>query len=134
MAAPATQEETKVEPRGGWCISCGVRPRPKRTNWDRVPEWADPDPYHHRCHGCHEAWLESKRSEEQALAIWYMQSLLSDTPSRHRIGRSRKAHVCEVKGCEIASGDSYWRFVVPGPRSVKVCCDCASEFVDTEVT
>ena len=134
--APTRETATSVkpEPPGGWCITCGVVPRPKRTNWHRIPDYADPDPYHHRCHRCYEAWIANKRREERAAARAYMRMMLCDTPSRHRIGKSRKSHICELAGCPIVKGESYWRFVVYGPQNVKICVNCAKELGATDGT
>ena len=128
MTKPTPHQRSECAAHESMCIDCGVKPRPKRTNWHRVPWNVDVDPYHHRCHDCYERWNAQREANGLAMATSYLMDECASTPSRKTV-TARKAHECRLCDAAIEPKTQYWAFTVPGPRTVKVCAGCAANIV-----
>ena len=115
----------------GMCVDCGVAPRPRRTNWDKMsPERAmDADPHHHRCADCYRKWNDRRQARDDAWRRAMIVAECRQTPSRRTV-TARKKHRCVLCEGPIEPKTLYHAFTLVGPRTVKVCAGCAETSVN----
>ena len=107
------------------CLRCKQNPRPKRTNWDRIPDdyYVEVSTHHHLCTKCYNA--ERKAEHEQF--IQYSINEMIATPSKKQIKR-RVVHECWLDcGSVVSKGEYSWNVTVYGPRTLKVCNKCVDK-------